>query len=488
MILKKLFKDIGCKEIIGGNLGRKVDFASSDSRILFSNSVFLARKGCNFNPLDSFSDFEDKVNCFVAENADREKVLGLSYKYPGKVFVLVEDLKKTGERLSRSLFKGLDSFKIIGITGTNGKTTVSALVSHILNYCGIPSGLTGTVNYKWGGASFRSFMTTPDNFLFKSLLYKMYKDGMKYAVSEISSHSLIQGRLSGLKLERAVFTNLSHDHLDYHKTFKNYFNAKYKIFNLLKPKGIGVISTDGRYGLDMYNRVHLKKISFGMKNNPDYKITAYRFERNKSEMLIRFRDRKYFIRSNLIGRFNLYNILAAFSLCRSLNISSQRIIEAIGCFKRPSGRMEEVVKSVFIDYAHTPAALKEALLSLRNVGYKKIILVFGCGGDRDKKKRPVMGRIASKYADYSIITSDNSRGEDPLKICRDVDRGMRGTNYSIVIDRKKAIEKALKSARPGTAVLIAGKGHENYQVLKDKTIPFSDRKVVRNCCLLQQFH
>lgn len=480
MILKKLLQNIGCKEIIGGNLNRNIDFASSDSRVIFNNSIFLARKGRNFNPLDSFPSFKDKVNCLVSEIDDREEVLELSSKYPDKVFALVDDLEKAGWKLSRSLFKGLDSFKIIGITGTNGKTTVSALVSHILNYCGIPSGLTGTINYKWKDISFPSFMTTPDNFLFKSLLYKMYKDGMRYAVSEISSHSLVQGRLSGLKLERAVFTNLSHDHLDYHKTFRSYFDAKSKMFSFLKSKGIGVINTDGRYGLDMYNKVNSKKISFGMGNNPDYKITAYRFERNKSEMLIRFRDRKYFIRSNLIGRFNLYNILAAFSLCRSLNISSQRIIEAISCFQRPPGRMEEVKKSVFIDYAHTPAALKEALSALRDAGYKKIILVFGCGGDRDKKKRPVMGRIASEYADYSIVTSDNSRSEDPLKICRDIKKGVHKTNYDIIIERRKAIDKALKLIRRGTAVLITGKGHENYQVLKDRVIPFSDRRVIKD--------
>ncbi|MBN2120998.1 MAG: UDP-N-acetylmuramoyl-L-alanyl-D-glutamate--2,6-diaminopimelate ligase [Candidatus Omnitrophica bacterium] len=480
MLLRDIIKKIPHKEVLGKNLSVSIEYASSDSRLVFDNSIFLVRKGANFNALDFIPKITKKVACFMVSLKDREMALSLSKKFPKKTFILVQDIDLTAKRISEVLFKGIGNLKIIGVTGTNGKTTTSFLINKVLNDLNKPSALLGTVYYRWGLNRFSSFLTTPDNFMLKSILHKIYNDNIKYAVLEVSSHGLSGGRIEGLALTRAIFTNLTHDHLDFHKNLNNYFRAKLKIFDYLKERGSAIINIDDPYGYSAYRRLKADKLSYGIEKNALYKVKAYRFDKGRLEFLINLRGKDRFVKAPLLGLFNIYNVLACLCCCDSLGLALDEIIDSISSFSPVPGRMEQVKSGVFVDYAHTPHALRQSILALRHSRFEKIIVVFGCGGDRDRLKRPKMGKIAARYADYTIITSDNPRTEEPGKICRDIQRGIAGNGYEIILDRKKAIMKAVKlKKQPLTAVLIAGKGHENYQILKDKRIKFRDKQAVK---------
>ncbi|MCD6539259.1 MAG: UDP-N-acetylmuramoyl-L-alanyl-D-glutamate--2,6-diaminopimelate ligase [Candidatus Omnitrophica bacterium] len=479
MKLKTILKKLPLIEVVGDNLSQEIENASSDSRLIFPESIFIARKGENFNSLNFIPQIKEEVNCFLVLSEYREVVLNYSNKYKDKVFILTKDLPLAMEVISRELFKGIDKLNIIGITGTNGKTTVSFLIKKILQEQGFSCGVLGTVYYAWKDKKYNSFLTTLDNFMLKAILNRMYKDKVKYVVLEVSSHGLALKRIKDLAFLRAIFTNLSRDHLDFHKTMENYFKVKFEIFRLLKKGGLAIVNVDDNYGFLAYKKLRCRKLGFSLERDSFYKPLAFRFEKGRAEFLINLRGKEFFVKTSLIGRFNLYNVLAGLACADSLGLNIPRALESISSFEGVRGRMEEVKKGVFIDYAHTPVALKEALLSLREAGFKKIILVFGCGGQRDKAKRPGMGRIASLYSDYSFITSDNPRAENPFKICKQIEKGFTNRNYEVILDRREAIKRALKmKSSQDTAVLIAGKGHETFQIFKDKKVRFIDQKVV----------
>lgn len=480
MLLKNILKSIAHKEIIAKNLDKNIIHASSDSRLIFPGSIFVARKGSQFNGLEFVPRIKDKVECVLVLSSEKKAVLRLSKRLTDIAFVLVDDIETTSCQLAKLLFKGIENLNIIGVTGTNGKTTTSFLINRILNDLHKPSALLGTIRYKWDETKLASFLTTPDNFTLKSILYKMYKDNIKYVVAEISSHGLAQDRLKGLYLLGAIFMNLSRDHLDYHKTLRDYFQAKLKIFKYLKKGSKALINIDDSYGYAAYRQLKAHKLSFGIKKDAIYRVSSYRFEKNAVEFLITIRGKKYFVKAPILGVCNIYNALASIACCDSLSLPLDKVISSISQCKPPPGRLEEVRKEIFIDYAHTHSALREAIMALRQSGFDKIIVVFGCGGDRDKTKRPKMGAVASNYADYCIVTSDNPRSEDPHKICQEIKKGIKKKNYEIITDRKKAIRKALHLKKNSTfAVLIAGKGHERYQIFKDKSVSFSDNRIVR---------
>jgi len=480
MLLKSLIKKIPHKEVIGNNLNCSIEQAGSDSRLLFDNSIFLVRRGNNFNALDFVFKVKDKVNCFIVSASDKLRVLQISKKMPKKVFILVDDIDKTSSKLADILFRDVKKLNLIGVTGTNGKTTVASLVNKVLNDLGKKSGLLGTISYRWADKDFSSFLTTLDNFMLRSLLQRMYKDKIRYVVLEVSSHGLAQNRIAGLRLSRAIFTNLSRDHLDFHKNLENYFKTKCKIFNYLDNRGLAIINVDDKRGFGHYAKIRKPKLSYAIKKEASYKARAYRFGGGRLEFLIRLRKKDYFVTASLSGVFNIYNVLASLACCDSLGLNLNKVTKSISLFKPPQGRLEKVKQGIFVDYAHTPDALSQAISTLRDARFKKIILVFGCGGDRDKSKRPLMGRIASLGADYSIITSDNPRSENPYTICRQIQKGAPKRNQEIILDRKKAIIRAIRLKKNNTAVLIAGKGHENYQIFKNKTLKFSDKKIVNS--------
>jgi len=385
--------------------------------------------------------------------------------------------------------------KIIGITGTNGKTTTAFLIYHLLKRMGQKTSLIGTIKYIIGSKAYKASLTTPGFIDLHKILKKIKDIGSHFVIIEVSSHALVQGRVKGLRFCRCLFTNLSRDHLDYHKTMKSYFSAKKKLFFPQRPE-LSLINIDDCYGKKIFKGLR-RALSFGIKTPADFKAEDIVLEKRSSYFKITSARKRYPVKTRLCGKHNVLNILGAVGVVSSLGFPLPEVIKAVSSFKPPEGRLEPVALDIFIDYAHTPDALGNALKGLRETGYEKIICLFGCGGDRDKGKRRIMGGIASSCADFTFITSDNPRSEDPLEICSQIEKGFKKNNYLVVVDRYKAINKAVKfffksilsSGRGGTCLLIAGKGHEDYQIIsagggsafggKVKKIPFSDKKVVK---------
>jgi len=375
----------------------------------------------------------------------------------------------------------LKNLKIIGITGTNGKTTTAFLIYHLLRKMGQETSLIGTIKYIIGPKAYKAKLTTPGFIDLSKILKKIKNTGSNFVVIEASSHGLFQGRAKGLKFSRCLFTNLSRDHLDYHKTMSNYFSAKKKLF--FPQKGaLSLINVDDYYGKKIFRGLN-RVLSFAIQASADFRAENIVLKKKGSCFEIVSSQKRYFVKTHLCGKYNILNILGAIGLVSSLGFPLSELVKAVSSFKSPEGRLEPVASDIFIDYAHTPDALGNVLGNLRQSGYEKIICLFGCGGNRDRGKRRLMGQIAAAKADFTFITSDNPRSEDPSKICLQIKQGFKKKNYLVVIDRRKAIKEAIKFFRQNKAsnscLLITGKGHEDYQIIRDKRIPFSDKKIVQ---------
>lgn len=380
------------------------------------------------------------------------------------------------------------NFYFIGVTGTNGKTTTTYAIEHVLNYCGIKCAKIGTIEYSAGDYTEKSILTTPDILTIYRILSEAKKRDINHIVMEMSSHSLVQERININNFKQAIFTNIGHDHLDYHKDFTEYLNAKAKLFRLMDKAGFAIINMDDKYGEFFANNSNSIVITYGTSDKADVRIMPERLDLYGSEFSLIHKGKDKKITTKLIGIHNISNITAAFITCSNiLQTPPISIIEAISNFESPPGRLEKVnIKgyNVYIDYAHTPQALENALVTLRQLKNQagKIICVFGCGGDRDRAKRPMMGATASKLSDIVIITSDNPRTEDPNNIIEEIRKGIPHHQNNCITyeqpDRKKAIEKAIELADENDIILIAGKGHEDYQIFQDTTIHFSDKEVV----------
>ncbi|MCM8791616.1 MAG: UDP-N-acetylmuramoyl-L-alanyl-D-glutamate--2,6-diaminopimelate ligase, partial [Candidatus Omnitrophica bacterium] len=309
------------------------------------------------------------------------------------------------------------------------------------------------------------------------------REGIKYAIIEVSSHALVQQRVKDVDFSYAIFTNLTQDHLDYHSSMSAYFNAKAELFRMLDDRAKAIINIDDNYGRKIMRLTNAEVITYGLNKKADVYAKDIKLDIKGSRFTLFTPYKKNIeIKSPLLGVYNIYNILAACSFAILENIELLNIKRAIEEFTPPPGRLENVYHknfSIFVDYAHTPEALKNALLILRKIFKKKIILVFGCGGERDKDKRPKMGRIATDLANFVVITSDNPRSEDPLEIIEDILKGIKEKNYIVIPDRREAIYRAISEAKEGDVVLVAGKGHEKYQIIKDRIIPFDDRQVIK---------
>ncbi len=375
----------------------------------------------------------------------------------------------------------MKNLKIIGITGTNGKTTTAFIIYHLLKRMGQETSLIGTIKYIIGPKAYKAKLTTPGFIELGKILKKIKDAGSNFVVIEVSSHGLFQGRVKGLKFSRCLFTNLSRDHLDYHKTMNNYFSAKKKLF--FPQKGaLSLINIDDYYGKKIFRGLN-RALSFAIQASADLRAENIVLNKKGSCFEAVSSQKRYLVKTHLCGKYNVLNILGAIGLVSSLGFPLPELAKAVSSFKPPKGRLEPVVSDIFIDYAHTPDALANTLGNLRESGYERIICLFGCGGDRDRGKRRLMGQIASAKADFTFITSDNPRSENPSKICSQIKQGFKKKNYLVVIDRHKAIKEAIKlfhqSKVSNSCLLIAGKGHEDYQIIKDKRIPFSDKKVVQ---------
>ncbi len=381
--------------------------------------------------------------------------------------------------------------KAIGITGTNGKTTTAFLVKHICDAVVHRCGLIGTVRTVVGDREFDSVRTTPESPDVQSLLREMVEAGSRAVAMEVSSHALVQHRVRGVDWDAAIFTNLTQDHLDYHKSMDAYFDAKASLFETVyaqtAKRGKSVINTDDRYGRFLVERLpkKAKPLTYGLGVHPAFRASSVRFDFTGTQFQLTARDREYLVRTPLIGMFNVYNSLAAITACAAVGIEIRRAIAALANAPQIPGRLERVPAKrnfhVFVDYAHTDDALTNVLRTLRDLRPRRLVVVFGCGGDRDRAKRPLMGRAAAQLADYSIVTSDNPRNEDPEKILADVLTGMRDIARETIVDRHEAIARAINLAEQGDIILIAGKGHETYQEFENgRRTAFDDVSVARN--------
>jgi len=407
--------------------------------------------------------------------------------FPDNVSLIkVEDCRQALAELA-SQFYGDPSakMKVAAVTGTNGKTTITYLIEAVLKGSGCSPAVIGTINYRFAGRVFPSKNTTPGPLELQGMMAEMLGAGANHLVMEVSSHALSQGRTEKIRFSSAIFTNLTQDHLDYHKNVEEYYLAKEKLFRGLSPEAFAVVNNDDKYSARIKGSCCCRVITYGIDNPADITAEDIRMDMEKTEFTIVYAAGKEDINIRLIGRHNVYNVLAVFAWAVTEGIDPQACREALEGFTLVPGRLEKVDTGkdffVFVDYAHTEDALKNVLTTLRQICNRKIIVVFGCGGDRDKDKRPKMGRVVSELSDQAVLTNDNPRSEDPQAIISEIRKGMQEGKYCVIPDRKQAIREALQMAGSGDCVLIAGKGHEDYQIIKDKAIHFDDREAVREC-------
>ena len=415
----------------------------------------------------------------------------MAYKdVKASVPVLVyEDILSQIPAIAQKFYLGENQiYKLIGVTGTNGKTTVTHLIKEILKKSGKKVGLIGTNGIFFDGmpVSFeQSTPTTPNSLELWQIIGKLTRMGAEFVVMEVSSHALSLGRVLGCRFSVGVFTNLTRDHLDFHKTMEEYGRAKEKLFEMSDS---AVINIDDWVGTTIYSKLKKPKISVGF-NEADLLATAMTFSDSRLEFNLESGDKKYRVSAPLVGKFNVYNILLAIGTTTMLGIKIEDAVSAVKEILPIKGRMQKLQNtlnfSVFIDYAHTPDGLEQVIHTLKGIAKARVITVFGCGGERDREKRAIMGEISGRYSDYTVITSDNPRGENPLDIIEDILVGIKKTTgrYSVIPDRREAIDYSLNFARKDDIVLIAGKGQENYQIIGDEKFPFDEAEIVRKSIL-----
>lgn len=379
-----------------------------------------------------------------------------------------------------------EHMKIVGITGTKGKTTLTYLLEEILKKAQFLTGVIGTISYRGPNMEVTAERTTPEAPDLQRMLNEMLTNGATHCLIEVSSHALDLKRVMGIGFDAAVFTNLSGDHLDYHHSMEKYFEAKKKLFFLNKKKRIAVVNSDDPWGKKLIADIPIGVVTYGLDPTAIIRAEKYKFSKEGIELCVNYPGGTLSLVSPLLGKPNLYNILASVATALTLNIPQPAIKEGITSLQGVPGRFEKIKNSfgffIFVDYAHTDDALRNLLKTVREQNPRRILLVFGAGGDRDKTKRERMGKVAGALADWTIITSDNPRSEDPLVIISEIEKGLKKTGekkYEIQPDRKEAIKRALSLGKKGDFILVAGKGHENYQIIGDKIIPFNDVEVIR---------
>jgi UDP-N-acetylmuramoyl-L-alanyl-D-glutamate--2,6-diaminopimelate ligase len=479
MKLKDLLKDIP-GVLLNGNGGAEIQGLAYSSRQVQPGYLFAALRG---EKRDGFEFVEDALR------SGATAVLSERPKPPNwkVVWIQVADPRET-LALAAANFYGHPSMnmKIIGITGTKGKTTLTYLLESILQKAGCQPAVIGTINYRWPHKLSAAPRTTPEAPDLQRMMAEMLEQGVTHCLIEASSHALDLKRVWGVHFDIAVFTNLSAEHLDYHSSMEDYFEAKKKLFFLNAKKRTAVVNLDDPWGKRLMAELPLTTVSFGLEPAAIVRGQTYKFTETGLKAEVEFPGGQVEISSALMGKHNLYNILAAVATSLALNIPVQTIRDGISALRNIPGRMEKIENSlgvqVFVDYAHTDQALRSLLEAVRELKPRRILLVFGAGGDRDKGKRPRMGEVAASLADLTFLTSDNPRSEDPLAIIADIEKGFSQAGckaYRIVPDRTAAIGQALAAAKKGDYVLVAGKGHESYQIFRDKTIDFDDAEVIR---------
>lgn len=483
-----------------GDIEVEIKDIAYDSRKVKEGSLFIAMRGYI---TDGHEYIKDALRKGAAAIVSEEYEPSEANNRELTSFITVSDSRMALALLSDRFYSHPSgTLRLIGITGTNGKTTTSYLIKSILDSAQKKVGLLGTINYIIkNGLILPASHTTPEALELQGYLAEMMAGGAEYAVLEVSSHSLTLQRVVGCEFEVVLFTNLSQEHLDFHKTMEDYFRAKKGLFNLLRPGGVAVINIDDPAGKSLAGELKGNVLGFGISGGADLRAVGIDSGIKGLSFEIKWPAGNIQIESPLIGIHNVYNILASAGVALGLGISPSAIKEGVAKMKGVPGRFEKIEEgqdfAVVVDYAHTEDALRRVITAARELldmgqGARekgkgaRIITVFGCGGDRDRGKRPKMGEAASTLSDIVIITSDNPRSEDPLRIISEIEEGIKAAgmkNYEVVQERGEAIGRAIGLAERGDFVLIAGKGHEDYQIIGDKRYGFDDRKVARELIL-----
>jgi UDP-N-acetylmuramoyl-L-alanyl-D-glutamate--2,6-diaminopimelate ligase len=455
----------------------EIRMISTDSRQIERGGLFIAIEGYRENGLKYVQDALSRgAAAVVAEERFRAQIAGL-----GKVPVCYTgNARKCSLEIARVFFgHPSESFTLIGVTGTNGKTTVTYLLEAILRAWRANPGVIGTVSYRYNDVVRKAGNTTPDPVYTQSLFSEMNRGGVTHVVMEVSSHALAMDRIRPQDFDYALFTNLSQDHLDFHRDMEDYFSAKSSLFTGLRGDSVAVVNSDDAYGKRLLTMCAASVRTYGVSARADYRAVIENLDIRGSRFFVN--GEEFDLR--LAGEHNVYNFCAAYAVSKLLGVPDEAVRRALDGITGVPGRFERVDKGadyfVFVDYAHTPDALDHLLDAALRLKKGRIITVFGCGGDRDRKKRPIMGGIVERKSDIAIVTSDNPRSEDPLAIIGDIRKGMKGSRYLVIPDRREAIFKAIGLASKNDIVLIAGKGHEDYQIMRDRTIHFDDREVAR---------
>ena len=483
MQLKALLSKIATVMVVGP-ADREITSICYDSRRARKDSLFVALRG---EKADG--------NAFIESAIERGAVAVVSEQEASQrraTSVVVKNARRALADLAAE-FHGNPSLglRVAGVTGTNGKTTTAFLLKHLCEAVLMRCGLIGTIRYEVGERILPAPRTTPESLDLQELLFQIRSAGCKAVAMEVSSHALEQERTRNVEFDAAIFTNLTQDHLDYHGTMEAYFEAKVKLFHALAEqphkKGKAVINLDDRWGNALISRLNrdypdLPIVTFGMNARADFRANAVKMDVSGTQFQLDAHGKTYLVRLPSIGAFNVYNSLGALAGAAALGVDLRTAIKALTTASVP-GRLEPVpVKRqfrIFVDYAHTDDALSNVLKTLRDLHPRRLIVVFGCGGNRDRAKRPLMAAAVERLADWAIVTSDNPRKEEPEAIIADIEKGFRGSAHETVLDRREAIARAVAMAQPKDIVLIAGKGHETYQEFADITVPFDDVAVAR---------
>ncbi len=476
-LLKDIIYGVSIREI-KGNTNIAIDNISFDSRGLNGLSLFVAVNGTSVDGHLFIKKAEQNGACaIICENLPKELTKSITY-------IKVPDSSEALSVIASNYYDNpSESLKLIGITGTNGKTTSASLLYDLFRLLGHKTGLISTVNIRIMHKIIPATHTTPDAISINRILREMLDHGCTHVFMEVSSHALDQNRTKGLFFDVGVFTNISRDHLDYHSSFDQYIECKKKLFDSLSEHSHAIVNFDDLHGETMTNDSKAKIYSYGLREERTFK--GKMLENDISGLSVEIDGIQ--LTSRLIGEFNVYNLLVAYSVANCLGEDPMTVLTLLSNIKAPEGRFEYFVSpskiTSIVDYAHTPDALENVLKTLNSLRKtdQKIITVFGCGGDRDKGKRPLMGNIASLYSDHVIVTSDNPRSEDPELINKDVLKGVKLNQQSKVLsitDRKEAIKVACSMAEKGDMILVAGKGHEKYQIKGAEKIHFDDLEIL----------
>ena len=477
ILLKNILYKVTLEKVIG-DTSVAITNIEFDSRIVALNDVFVAIKGTMSDGHEFIKMASEKGAIAIICEALPELIIN------GITYVQVKDSQAALAQMAANFYDSpSESLQLIGVTGTNGKTTISSLLFELFKKAGFKTGLLSTVNIKIDDAIYPATHTTPDSITINKYLREMVNAGVAYCFMEVSSHGIHQKRTEGLHFAGGIFTNLTHDHLDYHKDFKEYRDVKKSFFDQLPKSAFALTNVDDKNGAVMLQNTHAKKYTYALKSMADYK--AQILENQFTGLLLKINNQELWVK--LIGSFNAYNLLAIYGAADLLGLEAMEILQLMSTLESVDGRFQYAVSTknitAIVDYAHTPDALKNVLETINAIrtGNEELITVIGCGGNRDAEKRPKMGNIAATLSTKVIFTSDNPRNENPETIIEAIEKGVSPEHYKKTIsitDRKQAIKTACQMAQEGDIILVAGKGHETYQEIKGERFDFDDFKIV----------